>query len=337
MDDLLCIVVNKKEGANKMKPYSQAEIETLIDKDLLEAYRNLLSLPLSDAVMPEVKDLVNHNVFIPGFPSVSVTKTDIPSRENGRNIALYKCSTLASYHNSPAILFIHGGGYIVGSAKSELENAKALADYTSLPVYSVEYRLAPEHPYPAGLEDCYDALCYLSENADTMGIDRNRIGIYGGSAGGGMCACLALLARDMKGPDIALQMLLYPMLDDRQGLPSTYQMADVKAWNRQQNTYAWQSYLNKLYGTDDVPYTAAPSRCEDLSGLPATFITVGTEDLFRDEDIAYAAQLMRDEVKTELYVVPGLYHSAEFAESKPSKRMRDAIQQFICGFFDIKK
>jgi acetyl esterase/lipase len=319
----------------KMKQYSEKEIEQFIDTELLEDYRNLLCIPLSDGIMPQVRDLVNHTVNIAGYPTISVQKMNIPSSDYGRQITVFRCAKERSYENSPAFLFIHGGGYVVGSVKSELENAKRLAAYTSLPVYSVEYRLAPENPYPAGLEDCYDALVCLAENAEKFGLDKSRIALHGGSAGGGMCACLALLARDRKGPDIALQVLLYPMLDDRQEQPSTHQLSKVRAWNRQQNTYAWKSYLDKFYGTDKVPYTASPSRCKDLSGLPPVFITVGTEDLFRDEDVAYAAQLMKDGVQTELYVAPGLYHASECSNSKASRRMSNAIQSFICNFFDI--
>ncbi|HPR97120.1 MAG TPA: alpha/beta hydrolase [Thermotogota bacterium] len=314
--------------------YTEEQIEELIDKELLQAYRSMRCIPLSDAIIPEVKALVNQNVYIEGFPDVLVQKIEISSREKGREIDIFRCAKENVKENPPAFLFIHGGGYVVGSAKSELENAKRLADLTSLPVFSVEYRLAPEHPYPAGLEDCYDALVYLSENAEALGIDKDKIAIYGGSAGGGMCACLSLYARDMKGPKIAMQVLLCPMLDDRQETPSSHQLAEVRAWNRQQNTYAWKSYLKDLYGTDKVPYTAAPSRCEDLSGLPPTLLTVGTVDLFRDEDIAYATRLMQHDVPTELHVVPGLYHSGEGSPSRPSERMNAAIKRYICDFFE---
>ena len=317
------------------KEYSKGQIESLIDNELLEEYRSLLSIPLSDELLPQIRNLATQNVLIGGYNDVSVEKLEISSEESGREITVFKCSRGDVSEKSPAFLLVHGGGYILGSVKSGLEEAKRLADLTSFPVYSVEYRLAPEYPYPAGLHDCYDVLVYLSENAEELGIDCERIAIYGGSAGGGMCACLALYARDMKGPDIALQVLLYPMLDDRQKQPSTYQLARLRSWNRQQNTYAWKSYLKGLYETDDVPYTAAPSRCSDLSGLPPAFITVGMADLFRDEDIEYAAQLAKDGVQTELYMVPGLYHASENSDSRASRRMYQAIQKYIRDFFEL--
>ena len=180
---------------------------------------------------------------------------------------------------------------------------------------SVEYRLAPETPYPGPLEDCYAGLRWTYEHADELGIDRERIGIAGVSAGGGLAAGLALLARDRGEVPVAFQLLDCPMIDDRQTTSSS-RLDGLPIWSRESNEFGWRSYLGDLYGTDDIPPYAAAARAENLVGLPPALVIVGGADGFRDEDIDYALRLNQSGVPTELHVLPGAPHGVQmFADS----------------------
>jgi acetyl esterase/lipase len=171
----------------------------------------------------------------------------------------------------------------------------------------VDYRLSPETAYPGPLEDCYAALKWFSENATELGVDAGNIAIAGGSAGGGLTAGLALLSRDRGGPAIAFQAPLYPMIDDRNITPSSYEFTEPRFWSREKNEFGWEAYLGPLY-RGDVPYYAAPARAENLAGLPPTYTLVGELDLFRDETIDYCTRLMQAGVPVELHVYAGCYH-----------------------------
>src|SRR5919106_5139412 len=177
---------------------------------------------------------------------------------------------------------------------------------------SVEYRLAPETPYPGPLHDCYAALCWTHEHADELGVDPSRIGIAGVSAGGGLAAGLALLARDRGEVRVAFQLLDCPMLDDRSRTPSI-QVDDLFVWTREANEFAWRAYLGDLYGSNEVPPYAAPACATDLAGLPPAFVSVGTIDGFRDEDVNYALRLNQAGVPCELHVYPGVPHGYQMA------------------------
>jgi acetyl esterase/lipase len=210
---------------------------------------------------------------------------------------------------APVVLWIHGGGYIFGSGLTEDARLNGWADSFGCVIVSVEYHLAPEHPYPAPLEDCYAALKWTAGHAAELGVDPSRIVVVGQSAGGGLAAGLVLLARDRGEVPISYQLLIYPMIDDRNVTPSSRLNAVV--WSPGANVLGWRAYLGDLYGRDGVPIYAAPSRATDLSGLPPTFIGVGTLDVFRDEDVAYALGLLAAGVETELHVYPGAPHGFE--------------------------
>jgi len=210
----------------------------------------------------------------------------------------------------PALLHLHGGGYVKGTARGSDATNAALAAELACVVASVEYRLAPEHPYPAAVEDAYAALRWLHDEAAALSVDPARIAISGESAGGGLAAALALLARDRGGPGILFQNLIYPMLDDRTG--STVDagpLAGEFVWTPENNRFGWSALLGTAPGGEDVPAYAAPARAEDLSGLPPAFISVGALDLFLEENLAYATRLIRAGVPTELHVFPGAYHA----------------------------
>jgi acetyl esterase/lipase len=211
---------------------------------------------------------------------------------------------------APAVLWVHGGGYIFGTGLTVDARLNGWADAFGCVIVSVEYRLAPEFPYPAPLEDCYTALTWMTGHATELGIDPGHIVVVGQSAGGGLAAGLALLARDRGEVTLSYQLLIYPMIDDRMTTPSSGLNAVV--WSPAANVLGWRAYLGEgRFGSDDVPIYAAPSRATDLSGLPPAFLCVGTLDVFRDEDIAYARDLLAAGVPTELHVYPGAPHGFE--------------------------
>jgi acetyl esterase/lipase len=206
----------------------------------------------------------------------------------------------------PALVWIHGGGYVIGTAQQDDALCHRFASKLGITVASVDYRLAPEHPYPAPLEDCYSALTWL---ADLPAVDSTRVAIGGASAGGGLAAALALLARDRGEVTPTLQLLAYPMLDDRSG--SGPENPNYRMWNPKSNRFGWASYL----GNAD-PQVAVPARHDDLSGLPPAWIGVGTHDLFHDEDLAYAERLTAAGVACQVEVVEGAFHGFDLVLPK---------------------
>ncbi len=200
----------------------------------------------------------------------------------------------------PALLWIHGGGYVIGSAAQDDELCRRFARELGATVASVDYRLAPEYPYPAPLEDCYSALTWL---AGLPAVDPARIAIGGASAGGGLAAALALLARDRGEVPLAAQLLVYPMLDDRTVERGGLDNPGHRLWNQSSNRFGWACYLG-----DADPDVAVPARREDLSGLPPAWMGVGTLDLFHDEDLDYAERLKAAGVPCQVEVVSGAFH-----------------------------
>lgn len=214
----------------------------------------------------------------------------------------------------PCLYWIHGGGYIFGSYDMSDARCEHYVDTLGCVVVSIEYRLAPEHPFPAPLEDCYAGLAWTFAHAGELGIDRSRVVIGGPSAGGGLTAGLALLVRDRKQFEVAFQLLIYPMIDDRNTTAASHLV--TKVWTRQANFLGWRSYLGAEPGSPGVSPYAAASRATDLAGLPPALVGVGTLDVFRDEDIDYAMRLMGAGVETELHVYPNAPHGFEgFAPS----------------------
>lgn len=244
---------------------------------------------------------------IPENPNVAKEDRTIPGPEGEPDITVRIYRPVNASGTLPGIYYIHGGGMIIGSIESEDPTATMLCDQVGAVVVSVGYRLAPEHPHPAPVEDCYAGLKWMAANAAELGIDPRRLAIYGGSAGGGLTLGTALLARDRGGPELAFMMPIYPMIDDRNETPSSHEITDIGVWDRAGNIEAWAWYL----GGKEADQYAAPARAEDLSGLPPAYIDVGTVDLFRDEDIAFAQRLMQAGIPTELHVHPGSYHASE--------------------------
>lgn len=211
----------------------------------------------------------------------------------------------------PGIFHTHGGGMIVGNRWLGVDGFLDWAERFNGVIVTVEYRLAPEFPDPYPVEDCYAGLRWTADHAEDLGIDPRRIVIAGGSAGGGLAAGTALLARDRSGPALLGQMLLYPMLDDRDETVSTRQIDGVGLWDRGSNVLGWTALLGDRKGTDDVSIYAAPARAIDLAGLPPAFIDCGSAEVFRDEDVAYATRLWEAGVQAELHVWAGGFHAFE--------------------------
>jgi acetyl esterase/lipase len=208
----------------------------------------------------------------------------------------------------PGVCWIHGGGMTIGSVEVSESSVLSYVTEVRCVVVSVEYRLAPEHPHPAPVEDCYAALLWMAGNAESLGIDGDRLAVGGESSGGCLAAATALMARDAGEPGLTFQLLVYPMLDDRCSAPSLREGMNLGVWEADDNERAWQALLGERAGSDEVSHLAAPARAADLAGLPPAYLDVGELDVLRDEVVQYAARLNQHGVSTELHVYPGAYH-----------------------------
>lgn len=208
----------------------------------------------------------------------------------------------------PGLLWIHGGGYVLGSIQQDDLMMQHIVEAVGCLVVSVEYRLAPENPFPAPVDDCYAALKWMAAHAAELGVDPARLAVGGASAGGGLAAGLVLLACDRGEVPVAFQLLIYPMIDDRDTTASSEAFADAPIWNRQANQNGWRAYVGDAVGGADVSPYAAAARAADLSKLPPTYIAVGSSEVFLDEDVEYARRLAHAGVPVELHVYPRAFH-----------------------------
>jgi acetyl esterase/lipase len=208
----------------------------------------------------------------------------------------------------PCLYWIQGGGYVLTAPDLDDRFCETIVETHRCAVVSINWRRAPEHPFPAAANDVYAGLAWTIGEADRLGIDSDRLVVGGHSSGGGKAAALALMVRDRGELSVAHQLLLYPMLDDRQTTPSSARVTDPQVWNRESNELAWRAYLGEMYGSDDVSPYAAPARATDLSALPPATMLTGELDLFVDEDIIYAQRLMSAGVPIELHVYPAAHH-----------------------------
>ncbi|HEY1635396.1 MAG TPA: alpha/beta hydrolase [Acidimicrobiales bacterium] len=214
---------------------------------------------------------------------------------------------LPSSRSRAAVLYLHGGGMILGSVPIFDGPVSRYVAHTGVSMLSVEYRLAPEHPYPTPVEDAYAGLVWLADHAAELGVDPERIAVMGDSAGGGLAAAVAILSRDRRGPPLARQILLYPMLDDRTTTPDP-EIVPFAGWTYNDNVTGWSALLGERFGSTVVDPTAAPSRLTDATALPPAYVEVGQLDIFRDEDITYALTLSHAGVPVELHSHPGVPH-----------------------------
>jgi acetyl esterase/lipase len=296
----------------------------VIDPELAALTALVPELDLTDPVAARAgfeRLLAAIRTDIPGVESIDVEDRLIPGWERDPDVPVRIYRPKRAAAPVPGVLLIHGGGFIIGSVEAEHVGAAMTCIDTGAVVVSVDYRLAPEHPYPAGLRDCYSALSFMAAQAGQLGVDTARLALLGTSAGGGLAAATALLARDLGGPSLCFQMLHIPELDDRLDTPSMRSFVASPVWNRPLAEFSWKAYLGSMAGTDDVPPYASPSRAADLSGLPPAYISTAENDPLRDEGILYGLRLLQAGVSVELHQFPGTFHgSALVTTAEVSRR-----------------
>ncbi|WP_029432524.1 alpha/beta hydrolase [Blastococcus sp. URHD0036] len=259
----------------------------------------------------------------------TVEERAVPGPQGAPEVRLLICRPTGAVAPVGAVYYMHGGGMVLGDNRMGVTEPLAWARDLGLAVVSVDYRLAPDTPHPGPVEDCYAGLVWTAAAAGELGIDPDRIVVAGTSAGGGLAAALALMARDRGGPALAGQVLMAPMLDDRNDTVSAVQMAGHGLWDRAANEMGWTALLGVDRGGPDVSPYAAPARADDLSGLPPAIIDVGSAETFRDEDVAYAGRLWAAGGQAELHVWPGGFHGfdtvapqAQISQEAQAARLR---------------
>ena len=316
------------------------DIDSRLDQDLAEVRERFPSLGF------DLRDLAGSRTILKKLAeraiirytrSIAVEEFAITHPEDSTTLNLKSFRPLTGSTEKPALLWIHGGGYVMGSAGDTDQTLAQIALETDCTVFSVDYRLAPEHAYPAALDDCFDCLLWLQKHANQLKIDPARIAIGGASAGAGLTAALALRARDEGTQQVLFQLLIYPMLDHRHRTPSSRAIQDPNLWNEQTNRLAWALYLGALTDHDEIPLYASASLAADLTNLPPAFVCVGDLDIFLDEDIDYAQRLLQAGVPTELHVYPGAIHGFDMLapDAAISQRLRTDVNNALQKAFDV--
>ncbi|MEU8248671.1 alpha/beta hydrolase [Nonomuraea sp. NPDC048916] len=286
-----------------------------LDPELRAGLEEML-LPEFDASTMTMEDIAGQraqvNAMLAGVPvpetDVVIEDRHVPGPDGGSDLRLRLYRPPGAGAGRPCLYWVHGGGMFLGAPEMDDFTLVGYAERLGCVVVSVDYRLAPENPHPAPVEDCYAGLVWTAKNAAELGIDLERLAVGGMSAGGGLAAATVLLARDRSGPAVAFQLLQCPMLDDRNTTPSSHEFAEAVVWDRGANIFGWTALLGDRMGGDDVSPYAAPARATDLSGLPPAFIDVGELEVFRDEDLDYARRLVQAGVSTEFHLYPGGFH-----------------------------
>ena len=262
--------------------------------------------------------------------SVELSERQIPGPGGAPDLSVLILRPARGQGPWPGVYHTHGGGMVMGTNRTGVEEMALWVGEIGAVAVSVEYRLAPEHPHPAPVEDCYAGLVWTAQHAEELGIDPARLIIAGGSAGGGLAAGTALMARDRGGPALTHQILMCPMLDDRGITPSSQELDGEGVWDRTDNLVGWTALLGDACAGPDVSPYAAPARAGDLTGLPATFIDVGSAETFRDEAIDYAARLSRAGVPVEFHLWPGGFHG--FDMIAPQSALAQASRATRLGY-----
>lgn len=300
-------------------------VPSTISLDYLIAARAMSQVPPIDDLLA-ARDFVREDRTVPGLESdpditVSILKkrTHVPG--------------------GPGIYYIHGGGMVLGNRMAGVDMALGWAEFFDAMVVSVEYRLAPEHPDPAPIHDCYAGLVWTAAHAGELGFDPGRLIIAGASSGGGLTAGTTLMARDKGGPALAAQMLLCPMLDDRNETISSYQIDGIGLWDRRSNDAGWDALLGDRRKTDQVSIYAAPARATDLSGLPPAYIDCGSAEVFRNEDVAYASAIWAAGGVAELHVWAGGFHSFDGMAPRAavSVAARETRSRFVARILGVSE
>lgn len=301
----------------------------LVDPELRAALKAVPSFKITGELNKTQLDMLRA-IAIPSrpLPEPAVVEKMVPGRNGAPEVKVFVINAKAG-EKRPAILHMHGGGYILGNAGVDIPNLQGMAKALGCVLVTVDYRLAPETPFPGSLEDNYAALTWMHANAETLGVDRSRIALAGESAGGGHAAMLAIAARDRGEVPVLFQSLVYPMLDDRTGSsrPTPPHIGSF-VWTADYNRVGWKALLGKEPGGADAPAGAVPSRVDNLTGLPPAWIGTGSIDLFVDENIEYARRLVNAGVSTELLVVPGAYHAFDRLVPNASASQRFVLSRF---------
>ena len=281
-----------------------------IDPELQPWVAMLPDIDLADIVASRAQsdELIRHLPPVQVPDGIGIREVSVPGRDGAPDVrARVYAPTEPSDSPRPGYVQIHGGGFVLGDLDMFEQAPVDIAAACGAVVVAPDYRLAPEHPFPAGLEDCYATLEWLAANAEELGVDRDRIAVGGESAGGGLAAGVALLARDRQGPALCFQMLDIPELDDRLDTDSMTNFVDTPLWNRPAAVLSWKYYLSGDPEKLGLQY-AAPSRAEDLTGLPPAYVATCEFDPLRDEGLIYAQRLLASGVSTEVHHYPGTFH-----------------------------
>ena len=310
----------------------------LVDPQLLPMLDAFPTVAITTEMLPAMR---SRPPWFPVSPA-DIERTDLTVRKvpgpNGApevQVWIYRPRDVQG--SMPCIFHIHGGGYVAGDAAQAEGGHRPLAADLGCCIVSVDYRLAPETPHPGPVEDCYAALTWLVANAEALSVDTNRIGVMGESAGGGLAAALALMVRDRGQLSLAFQHLIYPMLDDRTCVAADpHPFVGEVIWTPHNNHFGWTSLLGHEPGREGVSAYAAPARADDLGGLPPTFISTGSLDLFLEEDLEYARRLLRAGVPVELHVYPGGFHAFNVAPGvnvaiQAQRDSRAALKRALAG------
>ena len=311
------------------------DLSPYVDKDLVAALEAIPEWSLSAESLPYLRDYdkVEAMTAPEGFV-INNYKTTASGDSHQVPVRVYRPEGLDK--DAPALIFIHGGGFVMGDVSSRDLICLGLARHGQCSVVSVDYRLAPEHPFPTGFDDCYAALEWLAQAPVEANLCPEKIAVCGISAGGGLAAALALKSRDQKGPALFHQFLIIPDVDDRLITNSSHRIHDARVWDRNTAEASWQMYLGDSHGGDVSPY-AAPARATDLSGLPPATVLVEDLDILRDEGVDYANRLNDAGVRTELHVYPGTFHGhfGMVPEAAVSQRtvndIFSAVQRVFCS------
>ena len=294
-------------------PYDEELALILADRpdDLLLTHENLPAIRSADGIPPIEQVIEGRGLVIEDY--------ELPAAD-GTLIGLSVLRPAGTPRASSAgIYYIHGGGMVVGHRWGGGELLATWVENYGVTIGTIEYRLAPEFPAPTPVEDCFAGLKWFSSSATELGFDPARVVVAGASAGGGLAAGTVLMARDNEGPDVAAQLLMCPMLDDRNNSVSAEQFHHTGLWDWEANDFGWRALLGEHFGTDSVSIYSAPARAGDLSGLPPAYIDVGSADLFRDEDAAYASRIWGAGGVADLHVWAGGYHGFEYVDSAVSR------------------
>lgn len=306
-----------------------------ITKDMVnEELRGILSFPASDMLTPDGKLKAGGGgapVFSPPLPEgMTLTEISIPRSDGGENmkVNIYTPKQRGS-EPLPGVVWIHGGGYAFGTARDGERTISTLMSASPCVVVAPEYTTSLVKPYPAALHDCYDALVYLADNTASLNVRPDKLMVGGESAGGGLAAAVAIYARDMKQVKLCCQICIYPMLDCRE-ITESSQAEDAILWTREVNHAAWEAYLGS-YSPSDAPCYASPSLCTDYSALPPLIGYVGNLDIFRDESLAYCAELNKLGISVDFEVYDGAYHG--FDVIYPRSQTGKMAQAFLSDAF----